>query len=47
MGVRNANIIVAGKPKAKRPLGNLGIDARIILKYAVGKWGWNLWMEFI
>jgi hypothetical protein len=35
--------IFVGKPEGKRPLGNPGIDGRIILKWTFGKWFLRVW----
>ena len=41
--------ILVGKPEGKRPLGNTGVDGRIILKWIFGKWdgdmGWLIWLR--
>jgi hypothetical protein len=34
---RNEHKILVGKPEGKRPLEDLGIDGRTILKYILGK----------
>jgi hypothetical protein len=35
---KNAYRILVGKPEGKRPVGNLGVGGRIILKCILGKW---------
>ena len=38
--------ILAGKPEGKRPLGNPGVDGRIILKLIFGKWDGDMgWVD--
>jgi hypothetical protein len=37
--MRNAYKILVGKPEGKRPLRNLGIDRRIMLKWILRKLG--------
>ena len=35
-----------GKPEGKRPLGNPGVDGRIILKWIFGKWNGDMgWVD--
>jgi hypothetical protein len=33
--------VLVGKPEARRPLGRLGKDGRIILKWNFKKWDWK------
>jgi hypothetical protein len=48
MGVmKNVHKILVGKPEGKRPLENLGLDGKIILKWDFGKWGGKLWTRCI
>jgi hypothetical protein len=35
--IRNAYKNLVGKSERKRPLGNLGLDGKIILKWILGK----------
>jgi hypothetical protein len=39
--------ILVGKPEGKRPLRNLGITGKIILKWILGKLGLRMWIVFI
>jgi hypothetical protein len=39
--MRNAYKILVGKSEGKRPLGNIGVDGRIILDWMLGKWSWT------
>jgi hypothetical protein len=32
------------EPEGKRQFEKLGIDGRRILKWALGKWGWRVWI---
>jgi len=41
--MRSAYKILVGKPEGKRPLEDLGIDRRIILEWALDKWGGKVW----
>jgi hypothetical protein len=41
--VRNEYNILVEKPEGKRPLGELGINGRIILKRILRKQGGKLW----
>jgi hypothetical protein len=34
------------KPEVKKPLGNLGVDGRIILKWVLKDFGARVWTEF-
>jgi hypothetical protein len=43
VGRRNAYNSLVEKLEGKRPLGNLGIDGRIILKCILGKKGYMVW----
>jgi hypothetical protein len=47
MEMRNAQDILVGKPERKRPLEDLGIDWRKILKGILGKLGRRMWTGFI
>jgi hypothetical protein len=47
MEERNSYNNVAGKPEGKRPLADLGVDRRIILKSISGKQGGKVWTGFI
>jgi len=35
--MRNMYSILVGKPKGKRPLGGVGVDAKILLEWILGK----------
>jgi len=40
---RGVQRVLVGKPEGKRPLGDLDVDGRIILRWIFGKWeGWRL-----
>jgi hypothetical protein len=36
-------MILVGKPEGKRPLGRLGVDGRIILRWIFRKWDVGAW----
>jgi hypothetical protein len=42
--VRNAYTILVGKPEEKRPLEDLSVDRKIILKWILGKSGRKVWI---
>jgi hypothetical protein len=31
----------------KRPLGRLGVNRRVILRWIIGKFDWRIWIELI
>ena len=35
--------VLVGKPEGRRPLGDLGVDGRIILKWISRKWDVCMW----
>jgi hypothetical protein len=35
--------VLVGKPEGKRPLGDPGVDGRIILRWIIRKWDVGLW----
>jgi hypothetical protein len=35
--------VLVGKPEGKRPLGNPGVDGRIILEWMFWKWDVGVW----
>jgi hypothetical protein len=37
--MKNAYSILVGKPQGKRPIGNQGVDGRIIIEWILGKYG--------
>ena len=46
---RGVHRVLVGKPEGKRPLGDLDVDGRIILRWMFGKWeevetGWS-WLR--
>jgi len=40
---RGVHRILVGKPEGKRPLGDLGVDGRIILRWIFRKWDVGVW----
>jgi hypothetical protein len=44
---RNAYRILMGKPQTKQPLGSLGVDGRVILKWILEKSDGVEWPGFI
>jgi len=48
MGKRSAaHRVSVQKPEGKRPLGNLSVHGRIILKWVYKSLGWSAWIGFI
>jgi len=37
--------LLVGKPEGKRPLGNIGVDGRIILRWIFMKWSVRVWTK--
>jgi hypothetical protein len=35
--------VLVGKPEGKRPLGDPGVDGRIILRWIFREWGVGIW----
>jgi hypothetical protein len=35
--------VLVGKPERKRPLGDTGVDGRILLRWIFGKWDVMVW----
>jgi len=42
-GRRGAYIVLVGNPEGKRPLGDLIVDWRIIIKWVFRKWDVEAW----
>jgi hypothetical protein len=40
--MKGADSVLVGKPEGRRPLGDLGADRRIILKWIFKKWDWGM-----
>jgi hypothetical protein len=45
--MRNACKVFVRNPERKRPLGGVGVNGRIILKWILKKHGMRVWIEFI
>ena len=37
--------VLVGKPEGKRPLGDTGVDGRIILRWIFRKWDVGVWTD--
>jgi hypothetical protein len=44
--MRNGHRILVGKPEGRGHSKEIGVDRRI-LKWILGKWDFELWVEFI
>jgi hypothetical protein len=45
--MRNALKVLIRKPEGNKPLGNPGIDGKVILEWVLGKLGGKVWIGFI